>query len=68
MKLGEGLTSKIILTGEPLLINKEMAEHRKQLGVQLIGVESASYLGVPIPVGDENIGVLSAKHGTGEPF
>ncbi|MBK7562008.1 MAG: GAF domain-containing protein [Chitinophagaceae bacterium] len=61
LKLGEGLTSKIILTGEPLLINKEMAEHRKQLGVQLIGVESASYLGVPIPVGDENIGVLSVQ-------
>ncbi len=61
LKLGEGLTSKIILTGEPLLINKDLAEQRKQLGVQLIGLESASYLGVPIPVGDENIGVLSVQ-------
>jgi len=61
LKLGEGLTSKIIMTGEPLLLNKDLQEQRKQMGVQLIGVESASYLGVPIPVGEENIGVLSVQ-------
>ena len=61
MKLGEGLTSKIILTGEPLLINKDVQELRKQLGVQMIGLPAASYLGVPIPVGDEIIGVLSIQ-------
>jgi K+-sensing histidine kinase KdpD/CheY-like chemotaxis protein len=59
--LGEGLTSKIILTGEPILINKDLREQRKQMGIQLIGVEAASYLGVPIPVGDENLGVLSVQ-------
>ncbi len=61
MKLGEGLTSKIILTGEPLLINKNLQELRLQMGIQKIGVPAASYLGVPIPVGDENIGVLSVQ-------
>ena len=61
IKLGEGLTSKIILNGEPLLINKDLQELRQQLGVQQIGVPAASYLGVPIPVGDENIGVLSVQ-------
>ena len=61
MKLGEGLTSKIILTGEPLLINKDVAELTEQLGIQKIGLPSASYLGVPIPVGDENLGVLSVQ-------
>ncbi|MEO5905930.1 MAG: GAF domain-containing protein, partial [Saprospiraceae bacterium] len=61
MKLGEGLTSKIILTGEPLLINKDVEEFRTQIGVQRIGLPSASYLGVPIPVGDEIIGVLSIQ-------
>ncbi len=61
MKLGEGLTSKIILNGEPLLINKDLQELRQQLGVQQIGVPAASYLGVPIPVGEENIGVLSVQ-------
>ena len=61
MKLGEGLTSKIILTGEPLLMNKDVTELTVQLGLQNIGLPSASYLGVPIPVGDENIGVLSVQ-------
>ncbi len=59
--LGEGLTSKIITTGKPLLINKDLDELRVQLGVQKIGVPAASYLGVPIPVGDEVIGVLSVQ-------
>ena len=61
MKLGEGLTSKIILTGEPLLINKDVQELKMQLGIRHIGVPAASYLGVPIPVGDEIIGVLSVQ-------
>ena len=61
MRLGEGLTSKIILNNKPLLINKELQEQRAQLGVQQIGVPAASYLGVPIPVGDEIIGVLSVQ-------
>jgi signal transduction histidine kinase/CheY-like chemotaxis protein len=61
MKLGDGLTSKIILEGEPLLINKDLQELRAQMGIQKIGVPAASYLGVPIPVGDENIGVLSVQ-------
>jgi signal transduction histidine kinase/CheY-like chemotaxis protein len=61
MKLGEGLTSQIILTGEPLLINKNVEELRAKLGVQTMGVPAASYLGVPIPVGEEIIGVLSVQ-------
>ena len=61
MKLGEGLTSKIILSGEPLLINKDLDQLREQLGVQQIGVPAASYLGVPIPVENEVIGVLSIQ-------
>ena len=61
LKLGEGLTSKIILSGQPLLINKNVEEHRTTLGVNRIGVAAASYLGVPIPVADEIIGVLSIQ-------
>ncbi|HJS53601.1 MAG TPA: GAF domain-containing protein, partial [Chitinophagaceae bacterium] len=61
LKLGEGLTSKIILNGEPLLINKDLQELRLQMGIKQIGIPAASYLGVPIPVGDENIGVLSVQ-------
>jgi putative methionine-R-sulfoxide reductase with GAF domain len=42
-----------------LLINKDVDE-TAQLGVQS-GVSSASYLGVPIPVGERIIGVLSVQ-------
>jgi GAF domain-containing protein/CheY-like chemotaxis protein len=61
LKLGEGLTSKIIISGEPLLINRDMEEFRQQVGLTRIGKAAASYLGVPIPVGDKIIGVLSVQ-------
>ncbi|MDQ3550754.1 MAG: response regulator, partial [Bacteroidota bacterium] len=61
MNLGEGLTSQILLTGDSLLINRNIQEFRKQLGVSMLGIPAASYLGVPIPVGDEYIGVLSVQ-------
>ncbi|HEY3387793.1 MAG TPA: GAF domain-containing protein, partial [Saprospiraceae bacterium] len=61
MKLGQGLTSQIILTGQPLLINKDLAEFSHKKGIERIGLPSASYLGVPIPVGEEFIGVLSIQ-------
>lgn len=61
LKLGEGLTSKIILSGESLLINKEVHEQTTELGIDRVGLPAASYLGVPIPVSDEIIGVLSIQ-------
>jgi signal transduction histidine kinase/CheY-like chemotaxis protein len=61
MKLGDGLTSQILLTGAPLLINKEVKSRTEELGIEHIGIPAASYLGVPIPVGDEVIGVLSVQ-------
>jgi signal transduction histidine kinase len=59
--VGDGLTSKILLSGEPLLINKDVEEVTEEMGIQRMGVPAASYLGVPIPVGDEIIGVLSVQ-------
>jgi signal transduction histidine kinase/DNA-binding response OmpR family regulator len=61
LQFGEGLTSKIIQSGEPLLINKDVKERRAQLGTTLVGRESLSYLGVPIKSGRETIGVLSVQ-------
>ncbi len=60
-KLGVGFTSKIILSGKPLLINKEINLKSQELGVHRVGIPAASYLGVPVPVGDEIIGVLSVQ-------
>ncbi len=61
LKLGEGLTSKIILSGESLLVNKDVNEHASSMGYGGVGIPAASYLGVPIPVADEIIGVLSIQ-------
>lgn len=61
LKLGEGMTSKVILTGDPMLVNKDLQEWREQQGIESIGVPAASGLWVPIPIGDENLGVLSVQ-------
>jgi signal transduction histidine kinase/DNA-binding response OmpR family regulator/ligand-binding sensor domain-containing protein len=58
---GQGYTSQIIRTGQPLLINEDMEANRAKLGIQLIGKMTASYLGVPIPSGGQMIGVISVQ-------
>src|SRR6185295_2515361 len=38
LKLGEGLTSKIILSGQPLLINKDVQEQYSTMGINRVGI------------------------------
>jgi len=61
LNYGEGLTSKIIESGEPLLLNRDVAESHERLGASRVGTEALSYLGVPIKAGRETIGVLSVQ-------
>ena len=61
LRLGEGLTSKILETGQPLLINREMDQRRAELGVAQVGKGASSYLGVPIQMGERTFGVISAQ-------
>ncbi len=61
MPFGQGLTSKIIQTREPLLINQNVEQRRTELGVVRQGTPAKSYLGVPILVGSEAIGVISVQ-------
>jgi PAS domain S-box-containing protein len=57
MVYGEGLTSQIIESREPLLLNR-----KEQLEGQVsIGTPSLSYLGVPIIVGSRAIGAISVQ-------
>ena len=49
------------MTGEALLINQDVHAHTSHVGIDRVGIPSASYLGVPIPVSDEIIGVLSIQ-------
>jgi signal transduction histidine kinase len=64
--LGEGLTSKIIQTKQPLLINEEMDRQVAEIGATIVGIQSQSFLGVPIIVNGKAVGVLSVQSRTQE--
>ncbi|MEX1169871.1 MAG: GAF domain-containing protein [Chloroflexota bacterium] len=59
MPLGEGLTSRILSSRQPLLLNR--AEHFEVMERQGVGTSVKSYLGVPILIGDEAIGAVSVQ-------
>jgi signal transduction histidine kinase/CheY-like chemotaxis protein len=56
---GEGLTSQILSSREPLLLNR--ATDFDPLETQQVGTPVRSYLGVPILLGDDAIGVISVQ-------
>ncbi|MEM9996122.1 MAG: GAF domain-containing protein, partial [Bacteroidota bacterium] len=61
IEYGEGLTSQILRTREPLLMNRDVQAETERMGIAQLGKESASYLGVPIRAGDEALGVISVQ-------
>ena len=64
LPLGEGLTSRIIKSRAPLLLNQ--AAHFDEVGTHGIGTAPRSYLGVPIMAGDNAIGAVSVQSVTDE--
>jgi GAF domain-containing protein/CheY-like chemotaxis protein/HPt (histidine-containing phosphotransfer) domain-containing protein len=58
-RLGEGLTSRILHTRVPLLLNRPQAF--QELGIPVVGTPAKSYLGVPIIAGTVAIGVVSVQ-------
>ncbi|MBE0671425.1 MAG: GAF domain-containing protein [Anaerolineales bacterium] len=61
LKLGEGLTSRILQNGQPLIFNRNLDQESTALGINRIGRRAKSYLGVPIKAGRDIIGVLSVQ-------
>ena len=59
MPYGQGLTSQILRSREPLLVNQ--AEAFEKLGVEMVGTPALSFLGVPILVEGRAIGVISVQ-------
>ena len=59
LRFGEGLTSKILQTREPLLLNRATAF--EEVGIVPTGTPAKSYLGVPIVAGSDAIGVISVQ-------
>ncbi|MEP7190887.1 MAG: GAF domain-containing protein, partial [Roseiflexaceae bacterium] len=62
VKLGEGLTSRIIQTRQPLLLNRDALQQQAVAGVTPLGTPARSFLGVPIIAGAEPIGVISVQN------
>ncbi len=65
IRLGEGLTSIVIRSGQPLLIDHDYEQRSAELGVirvpTLSGTLPKSWLGVPMRLGDKIIGVLGVQ-------
>jgi PAS domain S-box-containing protein len=57
LQYGEGLTSQILASGQPLLLNRAVDYE----GRVTLGTRSRSYLGVPIVSGERTIGVISVQ-------
>lgn len=57
----EGLAGKIIVEGEPLLINNSFGETLENFEMKMIGEEVKSFLGVPIKMGGKVVGVISVQ-------
>ena len=65
VQFGNGFTSEVIRTRDPLVINEDVAKRSQELGALLaaateLGIPK-SWLGVPMIVGDEVIGVMSTQ-------
>jgi GAF domain-containing protein/HAMP domain-containing protein len=56
--LGEGLTSIIIHTGQPLMIVEDTEKRSAALGAKLVGKPAKSWLGSPLHIGGKVIGAL----------
>jgi GAF domain-containing protein len=58
---GEGLVSLVLRSRQPLLLVEDVERMAQVLGVQQKGQFAKSWLGVPMMVGDEAVGVISVQ-------
>ena len=58
---GEGITSRIIDTGTPLLLNSDVSGKIAAMGAARLGKQARSYLGVPIVVDGRAEGAISVQ-------
>jgi transcriptional regulator with GAF, ATPase, and Fis domain len=56
--LGEGLTSILIRTRQPLMIVEDTENRARELGAIVLGAPAKSWLGVPLLIGGEAIGAI----------
>jgi PAS domain S-box-containing protein len=61
MPASQGITGHIIRTGRPLLIKEDVQGTLDRLGLENVGEGAQSYLGVPIVLGDQVLGVVAIQ-------
>ena len=61
LRYGDGLTSRIIDSGEAMILNTDVSQRSADLGARRVGAETLSYLGVPIVVAGRCEGVISVQ-------
>ncbi|MBN1955744.1 MAG: GAF domain-containing protein [Anaerolineae bacterium] len=57
----QGLTGHIIRSRKSLLIKKDMAAVKEKLGIASIGKTAQSWMGVPLMIGDQILGVMTVQ-------
>jgi GAF domain-containing protein len=60
-RAGKGLTEYILRTQKPVLIRENVPTRLKELGIEPIGRMAHSWLGVPLTIGDQTIGVMAVQ-------
>jgi GAF domain-containing protein len=58
MPLGEGLTSYLLQTQKPLLLNSKVEETAQSFGAKSIGASPKSWLGIPLMIAGDAIGAI----------
>jgi PAS domain S-box-containing protein len=62
----QGLTGYIIRTKEPLLIREGLRRWEEEHGLKAVGEEAASWLGVPLLIGQQLLGVMAVQSYTAD--
>lgn len=63
-KLMAGMTEHVIRTKKPLFLHGDGLQRAAEMGIEMIGTPAASWIGVPLLVGERVLGVLSVQHYT----
>lgn len=61
MSADEGITGYIIRTHEPVLIKEDVSSWLEAHGLKQVGEMAESWLGVPLMIGDEVLGVMAVQ-------
>jgi GAF domain-containing protein len=56
-----GLTEHVLRTGQPLLLNRDVLERSRALGIEPIGRDCCAWLGVPMTYDGEVIGMIGLQ-------